>query len=502
VLGWETIHGELRLSRTERARQRSRTAAVTQVIRGAPDYPNVPLGDDRLLEQASWIGIAVSLALIVIFWADWTSGIIGVVVLGLSIYGAIYQRFAARFRQRLVDRFAEDRLSQIKIINYVAFSLVTLFPRILLPKDYQDSGYRISSYRHGFAAWSRELNDWLIGLTGGEIAFSHDPSQFEPPSALGEGVRQHVELRQVLSGKAFSNDRKIRLATDLVKDGSGNFPAHLCLQRTDYLTGLCTNELSFKQVINSTTRETIYDGLKFFLRSEATGQLIFRGLQASECSNQISTSTIAFTADGYLALVDQTDSNLQSSGLVAPSGSGSLDEADLAASDGRFVAWIEEASKRELREELGIHPDIDMEPGRRDALSALAISSILVGYCVYLFRGGKPEFFFLASIGCSLADLKMRRKYSEAEGTLSKPFVTSEAYRLRAGCDVAAEILRILDELEACEGFRLSCPLEVQIEMLRHLCAGQPDKVRALFARRPGPVPQSKTIPEPQYLAQ
>lgn len=436
---------------------------------------------------AFWAGVALTVFSVAMLFLTWTGDLtafIGLPATALGVLGTFRQFFADRKQLRALRQRTLDRFNTLKVIDYATYSLVRLTDRIVLPEAYLKSGYRIEYLHHGFGAWSPEVSSWLISGRANSTKYTHDTSQYDGPPAVRDSIAPFIEFSRTASARRFSNDRKIRMRTDLVRDESGNFPQVVQFQRTNYLATLATNDLSFKEVINRHSRECQYDGLSGFLQAEGA-DLVFRGLEQSDCANQIGVSTLAFTSDHYLILVDQTQQNLQSAGLVAPSGSGSLDEDDLhdAGCEGSLVDWLTSASKRELLEELGIACADEFTAEVNTLIDAVTVRAMPLGFCVYLFRGGKPEFFFISRLSCSADELDKISQYTAEESDLSGRFAKSEAYRLKpTGSRATEDLLRICNRLRSSETHRLSFPLELQLALLEHACAEHGPKLDEFFA--------------------
>ncbi|MCX5066817.1 hypothetical protein OOJ91_13270 [Micromonospora lupini] len=101
----------------------------------------------------------------------------------------------------------------------------------------------------------------------------------------------------------------------------------------------------------------------------------------SRLANVVGISTLAFTIDGRLLLVAQTRDNVGSPGLIAPSGSGSLEPQDVSATLAApsLQDVIVAGALRELREECHLEPH------------EIAESAVL-GFGRWMSRGGMPEF--------------------------------------------------------------------------------------------------------------
>jgi hypothetical protein len=368
-------------------------------------------------------------------------------------------------------------------------------PRITLPKNYIDSGYTLVTGTKGHGFWSADLSDRLFerSLTGtlqGPIKLRKGP--FHGKGNLRRSVGAKEAIAALEAGKRFSNDQKVRLLSDIFTDcGAGQAVE---LQDTDYLASRSSNDLAFERIElrtrgldnrNEARSELLYNGLSFFLNEE-TDHSVFRGFGDSECSNQLGVSTLALTADGYLLLVDQLKGGLESADLIAPSGSGSLDWDDLPSNAARhdFWNWIVKASKRELREELGIAvehlPRAYRRPTRDQlkSLAAISIETVLIGFGGMLHRGGKPDFFFLSKLSCTIDELREKAKYSADEKLLSRRCEVTGEQKLEA--PTCAALLQLIARNQS---DRDSFPLQLAYVMLASLCRSKPRKLEAFLPR-------------------
>lgn len=220
---------------------------------------------------------------------------------------------------------------------------------------------------------------------------------------------------EILSGysRGTSNDDKVRLSSDFLP-GS---PAKL--QKTNYFSGLLTNELAKSEIVQSEGygEEVVFRGRDFLIGSDR----VFR-LSESLASNHIGVSTFLITADREL-IYQRQGLNAVDTHLFTSSVAGSADWSDVGATSGAstIVALVTDyrwyqtlfgvrasttrsledivraAVHRELSEELsiGLH-----EPNR--------IATHLTGYARFPRRAGKPEFFTLTLATQSKADLAPR----------------------------------------------------------------------------------------------
>lgn len=176
------------------------------------------------------------------------------------------------------------------------------------------------------------------------------------------------------------------------------------------------------------------------------GRLI--SLRDNKLSNQIGVSTVALTSDGWLVLHHQGLGARSSPGLVAPSGSGSLEPKDIV---GRTCLpdAVAAGMERELREELGLL-SAPMREVRMD-------TSVL-GFGRWLEKGGKPEFYGVTRIHAAMAELDVRINESEREYVgKHEPIPPADVARLLAGEHFSALGLGVPSvPLEMCLGLIVS----------------------------------------------
>lgn len=122
---------------------------------------------------------------------------------------------------------------------------------------------------------------------------------------------------------------------------------------------------------------------------------MLRDFSDSWLANMIGVSTLAFTSDGKLLIVGQSQHNYNSPALFAPSGSGALSPDDLH--DATTLAELAMAgANRELCEENGIRA------------SEIASSGVL-SFSRWLSKGAAPEFCGYSLLSVSSDDLADRQ---------------------------------------------------------------------------------------------
>lgn len=276
-----------------------------------------------------------------------------------------------------------------------------------------------------------------------------------PPGMMAPQALAPVVLRAALtSGKILFNSPKVRLCSEITEEAlAGGGP--VMLQRTDYFSGLCSNEMTARRVRRAETGKECFDGLCLMSRD---GTLLDFG--ASFCSNHVGVSTLAFTADGRMIVTRQTATSAQSASLLAPSGSGSADWKDLEQRRGSpFQAFLARAMERELLEECGLPPRAGSVPTR------------VIGFARLLHRGGKPEFF-----GVSRLRAPARLKVADKE----TPFI-ADVRPEDAGAGDVATLLERLARYEADHRGELSFLLYLHFRFLREALAREPDLLAGLL---------------------
>jgi hypothetical protein len=194
----------------------------------------------------------------------------------------------------------------------------------------------------------------------------------------------------VSRGKILSDDKKIGLSGTLVA-GSGEIPFEVF--PISFFDSLLTNGLAGKILVSPHLPE-IFDFRALFPIAGEVPDL----RELSDCpelANYIGVSTLLISGSHQKSLYipRQSYRNQQSPGLLAPSGSGSLDWEDLVTSvtpveQMNFTCSLSETvirgMERELREELESLVGLDLKNSE--------LSTKIIGYFRMYERAGKPEF--------------------------------------------------------------------------------------------------------------
>ncbi|MDZ4067239.1 MAG: hypothetical protein U1E06_10395 [Tabrizicola sp.] len=265
----------------------------------------------------------------------------------------------------------------------------------------------------------------------------------------------------------FFNGRKIRIASDFIGQSS------VAIQETDYLSSLMTDQLAWLRVYSKklsadgmTPEEFLWDGRTAFVEADATiSTSRLKGFGEALISNQLGASTLAFSSDGHLMIVAQSDKNLQSVNWLAPSGSGSLDWSDVAASQAcDLLSLARYGAERELREECALD---DCGGPRR-----IASKVMVTGFVRMLHRAGKPEFFCLGRIGAPSDEICNRKPERYVESVFRAPVTCANWHVGRPRDQIDRVCQDYLEKIFRYKGGRvpLSYPLEHALKLLIEAC--------------------------------
>lgn len=207
--------------------------------------------------------------------------------------------------------------------------------------------------------------------------------------ALPEGLRRvapYVVWAAARRNWPF-NGPNVRLRTDVDGDLLDR-GSPVVVQRSDYLSLLCSNELTRWDIEAPEGAFRFREDHLFDVAGD------FRRLGSSELNNDIGVSTLAVTTDDHLVVTLQGTRSGVSAGRLAPSGSGGLEPRDHPESS-VLQDFVCRGAERELREETGIP-------------AAAVGRSAVIGYGRWLDRGGKPEFFCVTALTVSSEELVRR----------------------------------------------------------------------------------------------
>lgn len=250
---------------------------------------------------------------------------------------------------------------------------------------------QVQRFAPGSVVRGDDLDEHLV-RRGDQIRVRMRSERYSLPKEL-EDLAGFV-LNRTTSGKWPTNGTSLRLVTDPRHLSNDSHAGSLIVQPVGYFDYLCSNELMKFQLRKQGKMLSLLN--EFMLTDNA-----LLGLDESELANVIGVSTVAVTTDGYALLVLQTEINSASGGLLAPSGSGSLEPQDLATSlestdlhgsETDLLALVAAGATREMREETGIPKDF-------------VGATRLLGYGRWVERGAKPEFYATTQLKGTKAEI-------------------------------------------------------------------------------------------------
>lgn len=264
-------------------------------------------------------------------------------------------------------------------------------------------------------------------------------------------LAQAARLAEQAMNPLVVNEQKLGLRTEIDSDFvQGDAPARL--QKTTYFFDRTTNEVLRSDVYSKARNRRVWSGRDHFVCDD---ELI--RLEQASASNQLGGSTIMIDQSGTAYLTRQAATSAESSGLLAPTGSGSFDLAryqKLAVRPGlTFQAFCRREIERELFEETDC------------VFSATELKTVLVGFGRYLYRGGKPEVFAVTALRRPVADIRVSRQET----------LWTEGHE-------ALPLTQLLAWNEACLA-QVSAPLAANVALLqRFMASDQSAAFRAFLA--------------------
>lgn len=313
---------------------------------------------------------------------------------------------------------------------------------------------------------SSRLGAALAGRIASVVGWRWPLARLWPlPSLAREVSLPVVRALRSTSGSRLANEDKIRLSEDLLLPLDQT--KVLKAERTDYLSDLVTGHLTGVRIQDEWGHD-FYNGYSsaFDLRE---GKLLLKTSDASGCSNQIGVSGMTLgishrlkgdgstELQGHLFFVGQAKTSVASPGLLAPSGSGSLDWSD-------FVDYgdslIESGMQREMFEETWCGSWAALaDRGHR--------SMVITGYGRMLHRGGKPEFYGL---------IVMPRDGEEGGGKIdpSETGYTSHYYALPVFPVTASRLVEVTEEYLVSNRASVSHPLYMCLQLMIEFLQQEP----------------------------
>ncbi|WP_244930108.1 hypothetical protein [Nocardioides sp. W7] len=276
------------------------------------------------------------------------------------------------------------------------------------------------------------------------------------PHELRAGVqyrRMRIKRRDTYNGPLLGLDSDLGSAEVLATDRWKLLPAR-------YWDHLASDIMASKIALRS---GRVVPQLGRSLYVDRAGRL--RDLGESWLLNGIGTSLLAITSDRRVVVVSQSELNESSGGLLAPSGSGSLEPRDLhGASSAGLAAIVANGALRELSEETGI-------------VASEVVETAFLGFGRWVEKAGKPELWSVAWLAIDSHQVRRKRILNQ-----ERPFTTS-VEALRVSDPVSWDADRPEEVLREAESLLLSVPLLIGLRLLVEAYQ-DPDSVAGDLVRR------------------
>jgi hypothetical protein len=192
------------------------------------------------------------------------------------------------------------------------------------------------------------------------------------------------------------DEKKLGLKTDIsidLLDRGGDVD----VQRTSYFRDRLSNGLiNWRvEIKNRVAFDFVEETFDLIRASDGNYSWRLKDLANSNLANQLGASALLITANGYVVYLTQGSRSAENSDRLAPSGSGSFDSDSIGRlPNATLQALVHAEMRRELCEECGL-ADADIHDVQ------------ICGYGRYLYRGGKPEFFCIATTQKSYSDISV-----------------------------------------------------------------------------------------------
>lgn len=277
------------------------------------------------------------------------------------------------------------------------------------------------------------------------------------PAFVAQVVPAVVSARR-RSGSLVFDGSVLRLDNDPATSVSES--STLVARPTKYFNALATNYLCGHQVVSRGHRRVIMTGWEFAV--DRRGYV--RDLDQSWSANHVGVSTLAFTLDRQVLLVQQSAENVSERDRLAPSGSGSAEPQDVSPGAELLNSLLVRAMERELREECN--------------LAHARMRTRVLGYSRWIDHGAKPEFYGITAVGIderSLLGVGVARKERALVSRVRTVLLDIDHVRATADSGGPAALEALIDGA-------VSTPLIMCLRALAEALREEPTLVDDLFA--------------------
>jgi len=299
-------------------------------------------------------------------------------------------------------------------------------PRAMLSQARTTGNYSGFGIEDAEYLYSASVNRLLMGQG---LPATLDPKPFALDPHLRRMAPYVLSTAMTPKGRRLFN-REVRLASDITEQTFSE-GRKVRLQPTDYVTGICTNDLALTRLKRRGTGEMLLDGLDLVLEDR-----VVRNLEHSRCANLIGINSLVFLTDGYYLVREQVKPYAQNFGQLIPFVSSSLALDDYVASL-TIQQMVSKAVTRRILQDTGYsHPE--------------RVRTVLIGYARILDRGGKPEFLALTVVDDTLTgflteeavkkgDIRIPDAVRAAPGNLSSAVAVAANFNRRHSTDESGD---------------------------------------------------------------
>jgi hypothetical protein len=346
---------------------------------------------EKLLLFWPWLVMACTLLFTLINYrnGELSGGALVIISTGMSIAGAIlgvYNFFKVYLKKVFIQTEKSKDLENISD---------NILPSIIEEgSDYVSHQFKVRGEHDDSILMSDSVNRHLrekakkIKLVEKEEWYGFLIREFKSDPEFYKNALLDCHFQSRESKSMFFNEEKISLFNTLKKD-----TAYLEVFKSNYFTSYLTNDLVTKDIINYKNKRTpkrIWMGITKYPFNPKSNRIL--NLENSKMSNHIGGNTIAFTQEGKMMFWRQGKSSKRSVGLLAPTGSGSLDYADFEFSmnrDSSLESMIVRGMERELLEE-------GHEEGER--IVDFVEKTKIIGFYRWVNKAGLPGFLGVSKL--------------------------------------------------------------------------------------------------------
>ncbi len=293
------------------------------------------------------------------------------------------------------------------------------------------------------------------------------PNEVKPyvPAILGKIIDKNK--------KTIFNSELLRQSTHLglEKRGDGMVKFEpVMVQKTDYFAGQCTHETVYHEYSDDTTLAENFKGSRF-LCAQVEGAQVLLDMTQSHCANFLGASTLVITKDQKMILGQQGAASMANARRYAPSGSGSVDYADVKHAAKRFAKKLREEERKLSLDDVVIYAmEREFFEESYNEAQYDQIRSSIIGYVRLLERGGKPDFFGVSYVNRTYDEIVeagnqkrtklFKQKKNDKEAGLSERMIPLEFSKIE-------EIPEVLNRF--CEEKKKDGMLSIQVQLIANL---------------------------------